>query len=484
MPGYFENKKRDKWYFNGIKIGQGHFNGELVYQSAFAVTYRVDTANVYTEAIVPGTSVLNPTTFTPKKSGWTFKGWRQDNTASADVETALTAKEPITLYAVFEQDITCTFKSYNSSKTDSGKRYYNNGNVTNASVKVPTGASYSGWTWRGWSAAGVSNANASVSHANGATISGISENRTFYGLYEQTISCTFKSYNKSETSSGIRYYSASGNSTTASVKVPTGASYSGWTWRGWSAANSTGASGSVAYSNGSTITGLTSGYTYYGLYQRTLTLSYAGNGATGGSTASQTGTQYWTAAGNYSHPSFTLRSNGFSLAYYGFVNWAMGSAGGTRYSAGASVTLSANATFYAIWDQNDAYATITGQPFELYDTGWEDSYWKSLSVTPNNSVFFSIASDGKYIQVNKSCTVRANISITNGGGWGSYAITNGSSTIWEISVGEYGEISTTTESTTLSLSAGTKLYARAGSRTAGDGITFTFDSITLTLDVA
>lgn len=88
--------------------------------------------------------------------------------------------------------------------------------------------------------------------------------------------------------------------------------------------------------------------TLYAVFKRTLTLSYNGNGSTSGSTSSQTGTQYYNN-GNTANPSFTLKSSGFSKTDYSFSKWAMGNANGTQYSAGASVSISENTTFYAVW---------------------------------------------------------------------------------------------------------------------------------------
>ena len=86
----------------------------------------------------------------------------------------------------------------------------------------------------------------------------------------------------------------------------------------------------------------------YAVFKKTITLSYNGNGATGGSTASQTGTQYYNN-GNVANPSFTLKSNGFSRTDHQFVRYRMNSVSGTAYNIGASVTLSENTTFYVEW---------------------------------------------------------------------------------------------------------------------------------------
>lgn len=69
------------------------------------------------------------------------------------------------------------------------------------------------------------------------------------------------------------------------------------------------------------------------------TITYDGNGNTGGSTAATTG-----------NGSVTLRANGFTRTNCSFAGWNTNSSGtGTTYGAGTSYTLSANVTLYARW---------------------------------------------------------------------------------------------------------------------------------------
>lgn len=194
MPTYYTNKENGEKhkigtvYMGNKKIGQIYKGSQLVYQSAFRITYVIDTNRSYVEKVVPNKTILTPKTFTPAKEGWVFVGWRKDTVASSSVLTEAYSTGHTTLYAVFRQAVTCTFKSYDSTKTASGTRYYNNGTLVNATVTIPTGASYSGWTWRGWSAAGDTKADATVVYSNGAQISELTENQTYYGLYTKKTS--------------------------------------------------------------------------------------------------------------------------------------------------------------------------------------------------------------------------------------------------------------------------------------------------------
>lgn len=84
------------------------------------------------------------------------------------------------------------------------------------------------------------------------------------------------------------------------------------------------------------------------------TVSYNGNGATGGSTASQTKVR---------DTALTLRSNGFTRTNYTFQHWnTAADDSGTTYAAGASYTGNAALTLYAIWKKNNIplYANDNG----------------------------------------------------------------------------------------------------------------------------
>lgn len=70
----------------------------------------------------------------------------------------------------------------------------------------------------------------------------------------------------------------------------------------------------------------------------TYTITYDGNGSTGGSTASQTG-----------NGTVTLRSNGFTRTNCTFQGWATSSGGAVSYPAGFSYSLTASVTLYAVW---------------------------------------------------------------------------------------------------------------------------------------
>lgn len=118
-------------------------------------------------------------------------------------------------------------------------------------------------------------------------------------------------------------------------------SKAGWTFAGWQTDKtaSTPLSSMIMEDNPITL---------YAVFTQTITLSYNGNGNTGGSVAAQTGLRYYNN-GSINNPSFILKPNTFTRNECTFKKWSLGSTGGTQYAAGASVTISVSTVMYAIW---------------------------------------------------------------------------------------------------------------------------------------
>lgn len=199
-----------------------------------------------------------------------------------------------------------------------------------------------GWAFVGWRMDMVASGDVLASKVMG------DNPVTLYAVFAHNVTVTY--YNGSTTVSRqtkSRYWN-NGNAASPSFAL-TQAAKSGWSARGWS--TSTAANGGITYANGAAFT-RNSDVTLYGMYQQAVTLSYNGNGATGGSTAAQTGYRYYNSNGQTLNASFSLRANGFTRTSYTFSKWALGSAGGTQYAAGAGVTLDASTIFYALWVGN------------------------------------------------------------------------------------------------------------------------------------
>ncbi len=199
-----------------------------------------------------------------------------------------------------------------------------------------------GWTFVGWRADAT---------ASGDVISSLIMGDSpieLYAVFTHPVTVTYYNGSASASAQMKNRYWNNGNDAPPSFAL-TQAALSGWSARGWS--TSTAANGGITYSNGAAFT-RNSDVTLYGMYQQAVTLSYNGNGATGGSMAAQTGYRYYNSNGQTLNASFSLRANGFTRTSYTFSKWALGSAGGTQYAAGTGVTLAASTIFYALWVGN------------------------------------------------------------------------------------------------------------------------------------
>ena len=183
MVGYLGEKR--KLYVGATKIKKGFVGATKVYSAGNIVTYHVDTGEQYTEEVDSDASCLSPKTFTPSRPGWVFDGWREDSTASSsDLSNKVMGDDPVELYAVFYQVVTLTYNGNGSTSgsttSQSNKRYYNNGNITNPTFKLSDNGFKNGnFTFTGWAIGSVSG----TRYNAGSDIT-LSANTTFYAKWE------------------------------------------------------------------------------------------------------------------------------------------------------------------------------------------------------------------------------------------------------------------------------------------------------------
>lgn len=253
-------------------VSRGYVGNVKVYSSGNIVTYQVDTGVTYTEEVEEGGGCLSPSSFTPQKTGYTFTGWKQDRTANGDVlSSCIMAGDPITLYAVFQKDITVAYYNGNTVRSTAVKQqYYNNGAIVNPSFTL-TQATLGGWSPRGWSTQNVGNA--AITYANGATFTRDSD-ITLYGLYYQTITLTTVANGATTKANGTRYFAPAPASYVNPTFTVANPSKSGATFKGWSAS-----SNSTAISNSSisnlALTASTTRYAVFKVNDITLSTSKA-----------------------------------------------------------------------------------------------------------------------------------------------------------------------------------------------------------------
>lgn len=137
------------------------FVGEdRVYAAGVKVTYQIDTGNAL-ERTVPDKEDAIATAPPAALEGYSFVGWRQDDSAEKKVlsEYIISTEEPVTLYAVFKKQMTIGLMSNGGTLAESGAKesftascYYNNGNSQSELTVVPAspytrnGMSFCGWS--------------------------------------------------------------------------------------------------------------------------------------------------------------------------------------------------------------------------------------------------------------------------------------------------------------------------------------------------
>ena len=355
-------------------------------------------------------------------NGWTFIGWNtQANGSGASYTNAqqistLIESGTITLYAQWVQN---SYEiAYNANKPSASTGALT-GSMTNSSHSFDTLSNLRtndfhipGWTFMGWNT--VANGSG-TSYTNGQVMTTVLLSGTVT-LYAQW----------SENTYTIVYHgngNTSGSTATTSLSyeesknlTANGFSRTGYRFAGWA----TSASGPVVYANQASVNKLTTAnggvVNLYAKWDANYyTISYNGNGNTGGSTA---------ASGHYYDTSKVLTSNGFTKTGYHFAGWTTSSNGAVVYSNGASVlnlttVHNATITLYAKWNANTytvAYNANGGSgtmanTSHQYDTS-AALRANAFSMTGHKFIGWATSTDGAVIYSNSESV----LNLTSGTG--------------------------------------------------------------------
>lgn len=372
------------------------------------------------------TAAQTATLTNPTKTGYTFNGWTVSWTDSSTHSGTLptVSGTTLTIPANCYGNITLTAKWNTNSYTVTYDATTNGGTFKNASgyentASVEYGKSVdldkshrygekSGWTFVGW------NTDKSATTTQ-SSLTMSTNNITLYAIYSRTYTYNFIQVDGTNDSKSATIYNTA---TSGTITAPAVDSKSGYSIVGWGD-SSTATKSSIA-SEATSVT-INSDATYYAVYNYTVTVSYNGNGQTGGSTTNSTGTAYITAKAsgtseyNATPASITLKNNGFTKTGYQFSKWAEGSASGTQYAANATVKLSANATYYAIWTQNTAtikLGTLTNVEKVEYSTSANGS-----GTTLTTDGFTATSNTNYYFKATISKATGHTITFTKFSGW-------------------------------------------------------------------
>lgn len=264
----------------------------------------------------------------PTRTGYTFSKWNTASNGSGtsyNAGASYTANAAATLYAQWTGNtLTVNFNSNGGSGNMSAETF------TYGTAKALTSNSFTaplGYTFGGWATSQTNATAGTVKYTNSQTVTnpnGItSGSTTLYAIWKRTINF-YSGLSKANNTTRTQYYDGA-NSKGANITTPTATNctdISGWTELGWR--DDTTAGAKETNFNTSISPSVTS---YYAVYSRTLTMTYANGGGTGTAPSNTTVTQYYNSSPKISSPSITLATNTFSKEGYNFTGWDQGGAG-------------------------------------------------------------------------------------------------------------------------------------------------------------
>lgn len=278
---------------------------------------------------------------TMTKANYTFAGWNtQADGNGTNYLAGATYNMPAantTLYAKWTiNSYTITFNGNGqTSGTPSVASVSGNYN-TNVTLATIGTLVKTGYTFVGWNTA---NDGSGTDYAAGSTYSAITSSFTLYAKW--TINSYTVTFDGNGSSSGsANPTSVSGNyNSTVTLAAQGTLVKTGYTFAGWNTLiNGSGTN----YAAGASYTVGASNVTLYAKWTpNNNTITFDGNGATGGSTANQTIATGATA---------NLNTNGYTRTGYTFAGWATTSGGTVAYTDGASYNMgTSSVTLYAVW---------------------------------------------------------------------------------------------------------------------------------------
>ena len=296
------------------------------------------------------------------KSGFTFVGWNtQANGSGIGYATGVAftmGSADVTLYAQWTADPTYTV-TYNGNTNTSGNvpadgnNYRSGDSVTvlgNIDTLVKTGYTFVGWNTQ-------ANGNGGTAYAAGVKFAMGSAGVTLYAqwsanpTYAVTYNGNASGYTGSVPTDANNYLTGA----IVTVLNPGSLARAGYTFAGWN----TQTSGGTGYAVGATFAMGSANVTLFAQWTfiSTYTVTYNGNGNTGGTVPIPADTAHYTLG-----QSDTTRANNGLLVKTGFtfVGWNTAANGsGISYAAGVAFMMgSANVILYAQWSADPTY-TVT-----------------------------------------------------------------------------------------------------------------------------
>ena len=314
--------------------------------NTLTVTYNSQLGSAITAGSTTTGSSIAASPGTPTRTGYTFTGWFAAATGGVAISFPYTHGRTtnFTLYAQW------TVSTYPVTFDGNGNT---GGSVPSAQAKTYgvalTLASNSGslvkagYTFAGWN----TQANGSGTSYAVESSYAVEASLTLYAQWTaNTLTVTYDSQLGSAITAGS---TTTGGSISASPGAP---SRTGYTFTGWFTATSGGIAISFPYTHGRT-----ANFTLYAQWTvMTFSVTFNGNGHTGGSVPSAQTKTYGVA--------LTLATNTGSLVKtgYTFAGWnTLANGSGTSYAVGSSYAVDASVSLYAQWTANTLTVTYNSQ---------------------------------------------------------------------------------------------------------------------------
>lgn len=294
-----------------------------------------------------------------------------------DEETGVSGDEKATVTYNYEENGGISAEKEKASVSEGEKA-----DLTVSSTKV-------GWIFVGW------NTDADATEALEEVQVG-TEDITLYAIYKKKLEARFYSGNSRMTPVEVTIYnnSESGTVTVPAMDSRTEETPVGYTSRSAGAVAET--DPEVRAGESLTLTVDESPYNFYGIYKKTVMISYDGN-IEGSSVApaAQTGTAYTNIGTGEKHtyPTFTL-AGALTKKGYSFSGWHMGdrNISGDIYAAGDKVTVATDTTFYGAW--TDDITPVFGAA--AYNDGYV-SFWNWIIRKSNLILTVPVTEEGSGI---------------------------------------------------------------------------------------
>lgn len=196
----------------------------------------------------------------------------------------------------------------------------------------------SGWEFAGWRKDTVASGSVETSVIMNT------EPITLYAVFSKQVTVTYSDMGNSNVKTAKPMYYNNGNTKKASFTLSQHIDPY-WDVKGWT--TSTSAVGTITYNN-ATAFDRDSDVTLYAVYHQNIVLTTVANGTS----SKQTKVRAYNSAGNYSNPTFTVSNPTKSGAT--FKGWSTAKDTTVEHTSISNKTLSANATFYAVFTYSDA----------------------------------------------------------------------------------------------------------------------------------